>query len=252
MTRSVADRSFRRGSRRSRAAARAEQSRNDGKSSAFLPLAAHRTGHCSAKQRRSPAGPFTKALNYRAPPALLWTGAVQEPRLRLAILMTGRGSGNCGSWLLCAAASAALCAGSRLRPITGSAAAAANANTPAWEPRSRMRPLLLLPDLGVGWPQTQRSGNRRQPPHLGSPRRNRPAKSKKSKTTEATGHLSAAHGPGRRAPRHLEALKTCSRRFGHIDARGRAQEPANAAQIGRRASADADLLNAVAPKPRIL
>lgn len=150
--------------------------------------------------------------------------------------MSGRGSRVGAARLLCAAGFAALFA----FPGSAQTAPPQPHQPPATEPElDPNAPLAPLPDLGVEWPQLD--ARETAPPPKAAP----PAPSKKAsskETTEASGDLRYTVSVEGLAPLgNSEDLLRAFRQQSTLEAERK--DPANAAQIGRRASADADLLD---------
>jgi translocation and assembly module TamA len=151
--------------------------------------------------------------------------------------MIGRGSRLTAARLLCAAAAAALAP----MPAFGQAPAPAPAPPPSPPPDAAeldpSAPLAPMPDLGVPWPELQPSETAPQPatPATGA-------------TTKATRPVATAAGnihysvqvEGLAGLGNAEDLLHQFRQQSALEAERK--DAANAAQIGRRASADADLL----------
>lgn len=148
--------------------------------------------------------------------------------------MTGRGSGIVAARLLCAAGCAALSAA----PASGQSASVQQAPPPVTEPElDPNAPMAPMPDLGVDWPDLN-AKDTTLPPQTGAPA-TQPAAT--APTTEATGTLRyAVQVEGLSAIGNAEDLLKAFRKQSMLEAERK--NAANAAQIGRRASADADLL----------
>ena len=149
--------------------------------------------------------------------------------------MSGRGSRVGAARLLCAAGSAALFA----VPASAQTAPPQPQQPPATEPElDPNAPLAPLPDLGVEWPQLDAKETAAPPPEASPP----PGKKAPAKqTTEASGSLRYTVDVEGLAPLgDSEDLLKAFRQQSTLEAERK--DPANAAQIGRRASADADLL----------
>jgi translocation and assembly module TamA len=143
--------------------------------------------------------------------------------------MSGWGSRARAARLLCAAGCAALVAA----PAFGQTAPAPQEPPPSAEPElDPTAPLAPLPDLGVDWPDLNATDTTLQ---------SAPAEAAPAETTDATGSLrytiavkglSTVSGP--------EEVLNAFRKSSTLEAERK--KPANAAQIGRRANADAELL----------
>jgi translocation and assembly module TamA len=137
--------------------------------------------------------------------------------------------------LLCAAAVAGLCAAPGLAQ-----AAPASAPPPPTDPAQLdpNAPLDPMPDLGVAWPQIDAKET--------APRAQQPTATAKSKPSPAPSPDAAGdirytvEVEGLQALGNSEDLIEAFRQQSTLEAERK--DPANAAQIGRRASADADLL----------
>ena len=149
--------------------------------------------------------------------------------------MSGRGSRVGAARLLCAAGSAALFAGLASAQTAPPHPQQPPATEPELDPNA---PLAPLPDLGVEWPQLDAKETAAPPPEASPPRgKKAPAK----QTTEAGGSLRYTVDVEGLAPLgDSEDLLKAFRQQSTLEAERK--DPANAAQIGRRASADADLL----------
>jgi translocation and assembly module TamA len=147
--------------------------------------------------------------------------------------MSGRGWSVGAARLLCAAGCAAL----SVTPGFAQPAPAQQEPPPAGEPElDPNAPLAPLPDLGVEWPDLD-AKDATAPPQ---PEASAPA-SRPSETTDATGSLRySVKVEGLSSAGGAEELLTAFRKQSTLEAEHK--DPANAAQIGRRASADADLL----------
>ncbi len=146
--------------------------------------------------------------------------------------MTGRGARVRGARLLCAVGCAAILG----TPAFAQAAPIQQQPPPASEPElDPNAPLAPLPGLGVEWPQLDLKDTVQpaQPP---------PAPDKKgAQTTEAAGTVRyTVDVEGLSSVGDAEGLLKAFREQSTLEAERK--DPANAAQIGRRASADADLL----------
>jgi translocation and assembly module TamA len=145
--------------------------------------------------------------------------------------MTGWGSSVDAARLLCAAACAAVSAGPALAQTAPAAAPQPPPGQPAeLDPNA---PLAAMPDLGVEWPDLNAKDTNV------SPKATAPAAP--AQTTQATGTL--------RYDLDVEGLSAIGGSAELIEAfrkqstlEAERKKPANAAQIGRRAAADADLL----------
>ena len=150
--------------------------------------------------------------------------------------MSGRGSRVGAARLLCAAGFAALFAA----PGWAQTAPPQPQQPPATEPElDPNAPLAPLPDLGVEWPQLDAKETAAPPETAPAP----PGKKAPAKqTTEATGDLRYTVSVEGLSPLgNSEDLLKAFRQQSTLEAERK--DPANAAQIGRRASADADLLS---------
>ncbi len=133
--------------------------------------------------------------------------------------------------------SAALFAGSRIGADRSAAAATTPGDRAAeLDPNA---PLAPLPDLGVEWPRAQREG------HGGSAsRRLRPSRRRRRRRSRrprrAARFATRSTSRAWRLVGNAEDLLKAFRQQSALEAERK--DPANAAQIGRRASADADLL----------
>jgi len=148
--------------------------------------------------------------------------------------MTGRGSSAGAARLLCAAASAAL-AGA---PALGQTAPTAQSPQPT-EPAELdpNAPLAPMPDLGVEWPDLNTKETVTPPP----PSVTTPEKTKSAKVESGTGDIRYTVAvEGLAAVGGSEDLVSAFRQQSTLEAERK--HPANAAQVARRASADADLL----------
>ena len=159
--------------------------------------------------------------------------------------MTGRGSALGAAGLLCAAGAAALVA----VPAWGQAAPVQQeppaSTAPELDPNA---PLAPLPDLGVDWPDLNASepAPTVSPPPATSSTEASPSRSKqkqaKADSTDASGNLRyTVHVEGLSSVGSAEDLLKAFRQQSTLEAERK--KPANAAQIGRRANADADLLS---------
>jgi translocation and assembly module TamA len=146
--------------------------------------------------------------------------------------MSGRGSSVGAARLLCAAACAALTAGPALgQPAPPPAAPTPPSSQPAeLDPNA---PLAAMPDLGVEWPDLNARDTNLSPQAA--------APAAPAQTTQATGTLRyALDVEGLSAIGGSAELLEAFRKQSTLEAERK--KPANAAQIGRRAAADADLL----------
>src|SRR5881394_485030 len=151
--------------------------------------------------------------------------------------MSGRGSRVGAARLLCAAAAAAFAL-----PAQAQTAAPPAPTSPVQDPAELdpSAPLDPLPDLGVAWPELNAKETAAPPPAAN------PAVGTKKK--EATTAVADAAGniryivavEGLASVGAAEELLHSFRQQSALEAER--NKPANAAQIGRRASADADLL----------
>ena len=148
--------------------------------------------------------------------------------------MIGRGSRRCAARLLCAAASAAIVSDAAFAQAVSPAAPQPPPDAAELDPNA---PLAPLPELGIPWPDLK-PGETAPPAAITTT-------VKGKKQTEAVG---AATGNirytievnGLAAMGNAEELLQQFRAQSALEAERK--EPANAAQIGRRANADADLL----------
>jgi translocation and assembly module TamA len=140
--------------------------------------------------------------------------------------MSGRGLSVGAARLLCAAGYCALFAG----PAFGQAAPPPPSDTGELDPNA---PLAPLPDLGVDWPQLD--ADQTAPPAQAE------APAAKAQTTEAAGTVRyTVDVEGLASVGNSEDLLAAFRKQSTLEAERK--DAANAAQIGRRASADAELL----------
>jgi translocation and assembly module TamA len=151
--------------------------------------------------------------------------------------MTGRGSAIGAAGLLCAACSAALVAD----PAWGQAVPAQQeppaSTAPELDPNA---PLAPLPDLGVEWPDLNAKDTTPPPPaqEQAAPSAGKAAA---SASTDASGNLRyTVQVEGLSSIGSAEDLLKTFRQSSTLEAERK--KAANAAQIGRRANADADLL----------
>ena len=148
-------------------------------------------------------------------------------------MMTGRGSTIGAVRLLCAAGCAALCAEPALAQDIPAQQQPASGE-PELDPDA---PLAPMPELGVEWPTLDATET--APPAQASAPGGKKAESGKS--AEATGAVRyTVTVEGLAAMGGADELMTAFRKQSTLEAERK--DPANAAQIGRRASADADLL----------
>src|SRR5690348_1944540 len=154
--------------------------------------------------------------------------------------MTGRGSALGAAGLLCAAGAAALVAD----PAWGQSAPVQQeppaSTPPELDPNA---PLAPLPDLGVDWPDLNANDTTPPPPATSSETATPPSKPKKATvdSTDASGNLRyTVQVEGLSSVGRAEDLLKAFRQQSTLEAERK--KPANAAQIGRRANADADLL----------
>lgn len=148
--------------------------------------------------------------------------------------MTGRGSREGVARLLCAAA----CAGLWTAPALAQTAPVQSPSPPpAAEPElDPNAPMAPLPDLGVEWPDLNAKDTTLTP----APQASAPA-AQRATNTEATGSLRyTVDVEGLSAIGDAEDLLKAFRQQSTLEAERK--DAANAAQIGRRANADADLL----------
>jgi translocation and assembly module TamA len=146
--------------------------------------------------------------------------------------MTGRGSGKTAVRLLCAAASAALSTGTAL-------AQAAPPPPPPSEPGEPdpNAPLAPMPDLGVDWPDLN-AKDTVLPPEPTAPGAQQAAPVQQTEPTGALHYTVSVEGLS--TVGNAEDLLKAFRQQSTLEAEHK--DPANAAQVGRRASADSDLL----------
>ena len=155
--------------------------------------------------------------------------------------MTGRGSNAGAARLLCAAASAALAAA----PAFGQTAPPPQQPQPI-EPAELdpNAPLAPMPDLGVEWPDLNTKDTAAPAPAATAPPEGaaaEPTKSKKVAIEDGTGDIRYTVAvEGLSAVGGAESLLTAFRQQSTLEAERK--HPANAAQVARRAGADADLL----------
>ena len=150
--------------------------------------------------------------------------------------MIGRGSKLGAARLLCAAASAALFA---VR-ATAQTAPVQQTSPPQTEPElDPNAPLAPLPDLGVDWPQLDVKAS--APPAAEAAAPGKKAALQSATTTEAAGTLRYTIEVKGLPAGNAADILTAFRRASRLEAEKK--NPANAAQISRRASADADLLS---------
>ncbi len=147
--------------------------------------------------------------------------------------MIGRGSRLCAARLLCAAGSAALFAVPAIAQTTPAQQKPPPASEPELDPNAPLEP---MPDLGVEWPQLDVKETAPATQVVGPPGR----KAASQPTTDEAGTLrytvEVESLPTGIAPEMMNAFRKQS------TLEAERKNPANAAQIGRRASADADLL----------
>jgi len=145
--------------------------------------------------------------------------------------MTGWGSSVGAARLLCAAACAALAAAPAFGQAAPQPAAPPPPNPPAeLDPNA---PLAAMPDLGVEWPDLNAKDTNLSPQAA--------APAAPAQTMQATGTLRyAVEVDGLSAIGGSAELVDAFRKQSTLEAERK--KPANAAQIGRRAAADADLL----------
>ena len=145
--------------------------------------------------------------------------------------MTGWGSSVGAARLLCAAACAALAAAPAFGQAAPQPAMPPPQNPPAeLDPNA---PLAAMPDLGVEWPDLNAKDTNLSPQAA--------APAAPAQTTQATGTLRyAVEVDGLSAIGGSAELVDAFRKQSTLEAERK--KPANAAQIGRRAAADADLL----------
>ena len=140
--------------------------------------------------------------------------------------MTGRGLSVSAARLLCAAGCCALAAA----PALGQTAPPPPADPTELDPNA---PLAPMPDLGVEWPELDA--------REAAPPADATAPDGKAQTTEAAGNLRyTLEVDGLSSVGIGEEVITAFRKQSTLEAERK--DPANAAQIGRRASADAALL----------
>ena len=148
--------------------------------------------------------------------------------------MSGRGPVSGAARLLCAAGCAALAAGPALAQAAPAQPPATTTSGPAeLDPNA---PLAPMPDLGVEWPDLNAKDTNLSPP--GTPAAQAaPA----AQTTEASGTIRyTVQVEGLGGIGGAEDLLAAFGKQSTLEAQRK--KPANAAQIGRRAGADADLL----------
>jgi translocation and assembly module TamA len=152
--------------------------------------------------------------------------------------MRGRGSRLCGAQLLCAAAAASLMAGSAQAQKAASAVPPPPPDASELDPNA---PLAPMPDLGVAWPEL----NPKDTAPAAEPTTARTPRSKSS-------HAVAPDVGDIRYTVSLEGLGAIgnsdelTRQFrAQSTLEAERKDPANAAQIGRRANGDADLLRQI-------
>ena len=145
--------------------------------------------------------------------------------------MSGRGSRLGAARLLCAAAAVAL--------VPGAASAQAAPPPPPTDPAELdpNAPLDAMPDLGVAWPELKASDT--APPPQAAPAT--PKREAKGRKADVSGDIRyTVQVEGLAAIGDAEDLLHDFRQQSALQAEHK--DPANAAQIGRRASADAELL----------
>jgi translocation and assembly module TamA len=148
--------------------------------------------------------------------------------------MTGRGMTNNAARLLCAAACASLFAA----PAFGQAAPSQSQTPPPAEPElDPNAPLAPLPDLGVEWPQLDVKETAPEPQQAAPAA---PTKRGKQAIETAGTVRYTVEVDGLSSVGNSEELLQAFRKQSTLEAERK--DAANAAQIGRRASADADLL----------
>jgi translocation and assembly module TamA len=147
--------------------------------------------------------------------------------------MSGRGSVLGTARLLCAAGSAALFAAPTFaQPVPPQTVPPQPADAAEVDPNA---PLAPMPDLGVEWPDLNGTDGAVAPPPSTTPN------SADAKVSEASGNIHyTVEVEGLAATGDAEDLLEAFRHQSTLEAERK--DPANAAQIGRRASADADLL----------
>ncbi|HEY7006224.1 MAG TPA: BamA/TamA family outer membrane protein [Sphingomicrobium sp.] len=153
--------------------------------------------------------------------------------------MMGWGSTARAARLLCAVGCASILAA----PAFSQAAPAPPTTPPASEPElDPNAPMAPLPDLGVDWPDLNATDTTLpSPPGAAEPAAQAEAPAAGT-TTDATGTLHyTVQVEGISALGSAEELMKAFRKSSTLEAERK--DPANAAQIGRRASADADLLS---------
>ncbi|MFL6721739.1 MAG: autotransporter assembly complex protein TamA [Sphingomonas sp.] len=145
--------------------------------------------------------------------------------------MSGRGFKVAGAPLWCAAAASALLPG----PLLAQAAPPPSPSDPAeLDPNA---PLAPLPDLGVAWPELNARDTAQPPPAATTVKGRKQA----ATSADATGDIRyTVRVEGLGAVGNAAELLSQFRQQSTLEAERK--HPANAAQIGRRASADADLL----------
>ncbi len=160
--------------------------------------------------------------------------------------MSGRGSRLDAARLLCAAAAA--CARARACARRKPLRRRRRHRRPTPAELDPSAPLDPMPDLGVAWPELNAKDTAAPAAAAPAP----PQASAEQPRTPTAAATSAT-------PSQVEGLapsampKICSTHFRQQSAlEAERKDPANAAQIGRRASADADLLEPIAAQPGLL
>ena len=138
--------------------------------------------------------------------------------------MRVRGGARAAAWLLCAAATAALCAS----PATAQQA------QPQLPPLDPSAPLDPMPDIGVDWPDLAKEAAE-EPLAAGTPLETAPAILDANAERQYSVAINGLHRPGN-AAELVDAFEQQSALFEDRN------EEANAAQIQRRSEADAELL----------
>jgi translocation and assembly module TamA len=148
--------------------------------------------------------------------------------------MTGRGSGKTVTRLLCAAASIALSSGTALAQAAPPAAPPPPSEPGELDPNA---PLAPMPDLGVDWPDLN-AKDTVLPPEPTAPGAQQAAPAQQTEPAGALRYTVSVEGLS--SIGNAEDLLHAFRQQSTLEAERK--DPANAAQVGRRASADADLL----------
>src|SRR4029079_256134 len=151
--------------------------------------------------------------------------------------MTGRGSAIGAAGLLCAACSAALVADHAWGHATAAQQAPPASTAPELDPNA---PLAPLPDLGVEWPDLNAKDTTPPPP---AQEQAAPSAAKAAASADADASVNVRYTvqvEGLSSIVSAEDLLKTFRQSSTLEAERK--KAANAAQIGRRANADADLL----------